>query len=62
MATYSKRAMISLRPEWVPELDRLKKERFYNDTKAEMFRYLIGLGLSSVKNDQQQELYHEVQK
>ena len=52
MATYSKRAMVTLRPEWEPELDRLKKERFYNDTQAEMFRYLISLGLNALKAEQ----------
>lgn len=54
MATHSKRAMITLRPEWEPELDRLKKEQFYNDTQAEMFRYLIGLGLDTLKNETSQ--------
>lgn len=52
MATYSKRAMVTLRPEWEPELDRLKKEQFYNDTQAEMFRYLISLGLNALKYEQ----------
>ena len=51
MALYQKRAMISLRPEWEPELEKLKKEKFYNTTQAEMFRYLIRLGLNSLKND-----------
>lgn len=41
MATLKKRAIITLCPEWEPELDKLKKEQFYNSTKAEMFRYLI---------------------
>lgn len=52
MATYSKRAMVTLRPEWEPELNRLKKEQFYNDTQAEMFRYLISLGLDALKAEQ----------
>ena len=51
MALYQKRAMISLRPEWEPDLEKLKKEKFYNTTQAEMFRYLIRLGLNSLKND-----------
>lgn len=50
MATYTKRAMVTLRAEWEPALDRLKKECFYNSTQAEMFRYLIALGLESVQN------------
>lgn len=52
MSTYSKRAMITLRPEWEPELDKLKRERFYNKTQAEMFRYLISLGLNVLKTEQ----------
>ena len=49
MAKNSKRAMITLRPEWEDELDRIKKEIFYNGTQAVMFRYLIALGLDSIK-------------
>ena len=41
MSTYVKRAMITLLPEWEPALDKLKKERFYNDSQAEMLRYVI---------------------
>lgn len=51
MSTRSRRAMISLLPEWEPELDHLKKEHFYNDTQAEMFRCLIRLGLDALKNE-----------
>ena len=43
MSTLKKRAIFTLCPEWEPKLDKLKKERFYNNTKAEMFRYLINL-------------------
>lgn len=52
MATEMKRLMVSITPELEPELDQLKKERFYNTTQAEMFRYLIALGLESVKSNQ----------
>lgn len=48
MSTYVKRAMITLLPEWKPALDKLKKERFYNDSQAEMLRYVIGMGLKSL--------------
>lgn len=51
MPMYPKRAMVTLLPEWEPELDKLKKERFYNDTQAEMFRYIIGRGLDSIKGE-----------
>lgn len=40
--------MITLLPEWEPALDKLKKERFYNDSQAEMLRYVIGMGLKSL--------------
>ena len=52
MRTYSKRAMITLRPEWESELNLLKKEQFYNQTQAEMYRYLIQKGLDSLKTEQ----------
>lgn len=49
MSMYPKRTMVTLLPEWGPVLDQLKKEQFYNTTQAEMFRYIIGLGLASLK-------------
>ena len=56
MANSSKRTMITLRPEWEPELEQLKKERFYNETQAEMFRYLISLGLEALKTKKENKL------
>ena len=52
MATYSKRALVTLRPEWESDLAQLKKERFYGKTQAEMFRYLISLGLGVLTAEQ----------
>lgn len=52
---YSKRAMITLLPEWAPVLDRLKKEMFYKDTQAEMFRYIISRGLASLEAEKSGE-------
>lgn len=51
MSMYPKRAMVTLLPEWEPVLDKLKQEQFYNDTQAEMFRYIIGRGLASIKGE-----------
>lgn len=51
MSMYPKRAMVTLLPEWEPVLDKLKQEQFYNDTQAEMFRYIIGRGLASIKDE-----------
>lgn len=49
MATNQKRFMISVTSSMEADLDALKKERFYNDSQAEMLRYVIGLGLKSLK-------------
>ena len=51
MPAYHKRVIITLLPEWEPELDQLKKNRFYNTSQAEMFRYIIYHGLASLKNE-----------
>lgn len=50
MATKQKRFMISVTSNMEKDLDVLKKERFYNVSQAEMLRYVIGLGLKSLKN------------
>jgi hypothetical protein len=51
MTTNGKRTMITLRPEWEPELDQLKKDQFYNEPQAEMYRQLIRLGLDALKSN-----------
>lgn len=48
MATDLKRFMISVTPSMEADLNVLKKERFYNNSQAEMLRYVIGLGLKSL--------------
>ena len=55
MSMYPKRAMVTLEPEWMPVLDQLKKEQFYNDTRAEMFRYIISLGLATLKTEEKEK-------
>ncbi|MFV0412598.1 MAG: hypothetical protein ACK5L3_04900 [Oscillospiraceae bacterium] len=57
MSTKNSRAMISLPPEWEPEILKVKKDIFYNDSQAEMYRHLIRLGLDELikeeaKNEQ----------
>lgn len=47
MSTYPKRTMVTLRPEWGPALDKLKREQFYQDTQAAMFRYILRRGLEA---------------
>lgn len=49
MSDFPKRTMVTLEPAWLPVLDQLKKEKFYNNTQAEMFRYIIAQGLKSLK-------------
>lgn len=49
MSMYPKRTMVTLLPEWEPMLDQLKKEQFYNDTQAAMFRYIISRGLAALQ-------------
>ena len=53
MSAFPKRTMVTLAPEWLPMLDQLKKEKFYNDTQAEMFRYIIGRGLKVMKGEKE---------
>ena len=47
--------MVTLLPEWEPMLDQLKKERFYMDTQAEMFRYIISFGLATIQVEKRAE-------
>lgn len=49
MEIYAKKAIITLLPEWKPELEQLKKEQFYNGTQDEMLRYIIMRGLDASK-------------
>ena len=51
MQKHTKRTMITLRPEWESELDTLKKEQFYNETQAEMFRHIISCGLDVLRKE-----------
>lgn len=51
MTTCAKRVMVTLLSEWEQELDQLKQEQFYNDTQAEMFRYIIARGLDALKQE-----------
>lgn len=57
MSTYTKRTMVTLLPEWEPIFNKLKKEKFYNESKAEMIRYIIGLGLASLEKNQLEEMH-----
>ena len=53
MNSFPKRAVITLLPEWEPILNKLKKEKFYNCTRAEMFRYIISRGLKAIKENRE---------
>lgn len=54
--SYSKRVMITLIPELESELSNLKKEKFHDSTQAEMYRYLINLGLESLNKGNQKNM------
>lgn len=43
--------MIAMTPECELELSNLKEEMFYNNSQAEMYRYLINRGLETVSNN-----------
>ncbi len=49
MEAYEKRITFALPPEWAEELDQLKREQFYNETRAVMFRYIISCALETLK-------------
>lgn len=51
--------MVTLRPEWEPELLQLKKEMFCNDTRAEMYRQLIHRGLESFQAESEHSGKHQ---
>lgn len=59
MATNLKRFMISVTPSMETDLNLLKKEKFYNDSQAEMLRYVIGLGLASIREKAESELINK---
>lgn len=48
MTTSKKRLSITLSPDWEPMMERLKKEKFYNKSFAEMLRHIIELGLKQI--------------
>ena len=59
MAAKTKRAMVSLPEELESEILSVKKTSFHNETKAEMYRQLIRLGLDTVRGDPAQDIPDE---
>jgi hypothetical protein len=49
MASNQKRTLVAILPEWEGDLDRLKREVFYNSSKAEMIRQMIAMGIEATK-------------
>lgn len=43
------RTSVTLLPEWEEDIERLKKEKFWDKSKSELIRYLIKLGLEESK-------------
>lgn len=52
MQSNFRKTVITLPPEWEKDLDQLKKERFRNQSQADMLRYLISLGLGATGEEQ----------
>ncbi len=55
MKRYSNRVMVTMLSEWEPIFDKLKKEKFFNSSRAEMLRYVISRGLELMDDDGRQE-------
>lgn len=49
MTQQKDRMMVTLEPEWKDELDRLKKEVFYDKPKSAMVRHIMAKGLKAIK-------------
>lgn len=49
MSTKLKRISVTILPEWEKELNKLKKEKFYDKPRAELLRFLIEQGLKRAK-------------
>lgn len=45
MASGMKRVIVSISPDLEQGLDTVKRERFYNKTYSEVYRYILALGL-----------------
>ena len=45
------RVLVTIPPEWEKDFDNLKKEKFYNESKAEMLRYILQKGISAIKKE-----------
>lgn len=53
MATDMKRVMVSITPEIEQRLDAVKKEKFYNKPYADVYRYILSLGLEEIRRQEQ---------
>ena len=51
MSTELKRIMLTLLPEWEPDLEQLKKEKFFNTSYSKMYQYLISIALETEKQN-----------
>ena len=48
---FNRTVTVTVPEEWEKDLDSLKKDEFYDKTRADMLRYLIKLGLEESKKD-----------
>lgn len=51
MSTEFKRFTVSATPELEKELDKVKKERYYNQPQSQMVRDLIARGLAVIEHE-----------
>lgn len=52
MSTNKSRLLVIIEPEMEAPLDQLKKDIFYNQSKAAMIRHLLAEGIKSVEREQ----------
>ena len=51
MSTSKSRLLVVIEPEMEKPLDRLKKDIFYNQSKAAMIRHLLAEGIKAVERE-----------
>lgn len=49
----ARRTTLTIPDNMVREIDRLKQKDFYNDSKANLLRYLLQLGLEKAAQDEE---------
>lgn len=45
------RVLVTIPKELEQEFDKLKRDKFYNESRAEMLRYILQKGIASIKKE-----------